>query len=213
MKENLEPMAQFFNDRAAIYDEVHLGHTDGGMAGKEIVAQHLPEHTQDILNLGCGTGLELPAVFARFPQACVIGIDLAQDMLGLLHKRCAGFDVTTLCMSYFEYDFLPESFDAVISVMSLHHFTPKQKRGLYSRVRGALRPGGVFLNCDYIIDSSLEECKYFVRQALKRQRPGDTHFDTPLTIRHELNVLHQAGFSSAQVLWREGNTQLVCAAV
>ena len=143
MKKKLEPMGQFFNDRAARYDEVHTGHIDGGLAAKELVAQHLPEGTRDVLDLGCGTGLELPPLFARFPQARVVGIDLAEDMLALLRERCAGFDVKTLCMSYFDYDFPPECFDAVISVMSLHHFTPAQKLDLYCRVRGTLRPGCV----------------------------------------------------------------------
>ena len=56
MNEQLESMAQFFNARSEIYDEVHLGHLkkDGGIASKDIVAQHLPEGVRDILDLGCG---------------------------------------------------------------------------------------------------------------------------------------------------------------
>jgi len=213
MKHPLEPMAQFFNNRAAIYDEVHTGHIDGGLATKELVAQHLPERTRDVLDLGCGTGLELPPLFARFPQANVVGIDLAQDMLDILHERCADFDVQTLCMSYFDYEFPAESFDAVISVMSLHHFTPKQKLDLYTCVRKTLRPGGVFLNCDYIIGSPLRERLSFTRLKLMRKQAGDMHFDTPLTAKHELRLLRRAGFAQMDVIWQEGNTRLVQACV
>ena len=206
MKNTPEPMAAFFNARAATYDEVHIGHISGGIATKELCAQFLPEGTCDILDLGCGTGLELPAIFARFPQARVIGIDLAEDMLAILRERCAGHDIQTLCMSYFDYDFAPARFDAVISVMSLHHFSPKQKQDLFTRVRKSLQPGGVFLNCDYYIRSPVRERVNFAR--LKHE-PGEMHIDTPLTAGHELRLLRRAGFAQARVVWREGNTKVI----
>jgi len=219
---NLEPMAAFFNARAPRYDEVHTGHISGGIATKDLIAQYLPspplqrgEAAQrqggvyDILDLGCGTGLELPAIFARFPGAKVTGIDLAADMLALLHERCAGLDVQTLCMSYFDYDFPASHFDAVISVMSLHHFTPAQKLDLYTRARRALKPGGVFLNCDYYIANPLRVRLNFFRLRLKCQQPGAMHFDTPLTPKQEMRVLRRAGFEGVQVLWQQKNTKVI----
>ena len=211
MPRPLEPMADFFNTRAPVYDEVHTSHIDGGLATKDLVAQYLPENTRDVLDLGCGTGLELPALFARFSEAHVVGIDLAQDMLDLLQQRCAGLAVQTLCMSYFDYDFPPTSFDAVISVMSLHHFTPAQKRGLYARVSDTLKPGGVFLNCDYFIASPLRVQLNFLRLRRLRHDPGETHFDTPLTARQELKILRQSGFEAPRLLWAQANTKLIAA--
>ncbi|MCL2495318.1 MAG: class I SAM-dependent methyltransferase [Oscillospiraceae bacterium] len=209
MKRTLEPMAAFFNARAPSYDEVHIGHISGGLATKDLVARYLPEGIETILDLGCGTGLELPAIFARFPGAKVIGIDLAEDMLALLHERCAGFNVETLCMSYFDYDFPVNHFDAVISVMSLHHFTPAQKLDLYSRVRSTLKPGGVFLNCDYYIANPLRVRLNFYRLRLKCQQPGAMHFDIPLTPKQEMSILRRAGFGAVEVLWEQGNTTLI----
>ena len=207
----LEPMGAFFNARAAQYDEIHTGQISGGLATKDLIAQYLPEHTRDVLDLGCGTGLELPALFARFPEARVLGIDLAEDMLALLHERCAAFDVQTLCMSYFDYNFPKNTFDAVISVMSLHHFTPAQKLDLYSRARSALKPGGVFLNCDYFIASPLRVRLNFLRLRLMRQQPGAVHFDTPLTAKQEMKVLRRAGFVRVETLWQQENTTTVIA--
>jgi len=209
MKHNLEPMAAFFNARASKYDEVHTSHISGGLATKDLIAHYLPVNTRDVLDLGCGTGLELPALFARFPSARVVGIDLAEDMLALLHERCADFSVETLCMSYFDYDFPADHFDAVISVMSLHHFTPAQKLDLYARVRKTLRPGGVFLNCDYFIGNPLLVRLNFLRLALMRQKPGAMHIDTPLTTRQEMKVLRQAGFEDVRALWRQDNTAVI----
>ena len=209
MKQTPEPMATFFNKRAPIYDEVHTGHISGGRATKNLVAAFLPAGTRDVLDLGCGTGLELPAVFERFPRAKVVGIDLAEDMLAILRRRCADFDVQTLCVSYFDYDFAPARFDAVISVMSLHHFTPAQKLALYGKVKTALRPGGVFLNCDYIIGNPLRERLYFRRLRRLGCKAGEMHFDTPLTARHELKLLEQAGFARAEVIYTNKNTKVI----
>ena len=209
MKHNLEPMGDFFNARASDYDEVHTSHISGGIATKELIAHYLPEGTREVLDLGCGTGLELPALFARLPGAKVLGIDLAEDMLALLHERCTGFDVQTLCMSYFDYDFPPGRFDAVVSVMSLHHFTPAQKLALYSRARSTLKPGGVFLNCDYFLGSPLRVRLNFLRLALMRQQPGAMHFDTPLTAKQEMKVLRQAGFERVKTLWKVKNTEVI----
>jgi len=209
MKHPLEPMGDFFNKRASKYDQVHTSHISGGIATKDLIAHCLPEGTRDVLDLGCGTGLELPALFARFPDAKVVGIDLAEDMLALLRERCVGFDVQTLCMSYFDYDFPANQFDAVVSVMSLHHFTPAQKLDLYARVRGALKPGGVFLNCDYIIGNPLRVQMNFLRLRHLKCEPGAMHFDTPLTARQEMKILRQAGFGRVTELWKMENTKVI----
>ena len=209
MKRNLEPMDQFFNTRAPIYDEAHTAQISGGVATKDLIAQHLPEGARDILDLGCGTGLELPAIYARFPEAKVIGIDLAGDMLALLHERCAGLDVEPLCMSYFDYDFPEAQYDAVVSVMSLHHFSPVQKLDLFLRVRKALKPGGVFLNCDYIIGNPILAHLNFLRLRRLKHEPGTVHFDTPLTARQEIKILRQAGFGRAELVWQEKNTKVI----
>lgn len=210
-KENLEPMGAFFNARAHQYDEVHTGHIGGGLESKDVVTAYLPERARDVLDLGCGTGLELEALFRRFPRARVVGIDLAEDMLAKLRERCAGFDVQTLCMSYFDYGFTPAQFDAVISVMSLHHFTPAQKLDLYKKAHSALRPAGLFLNCDYIIDSPWEERRYFRRLRRMGAEPGSVHFDTPLTLKHEMALLRQAGFAGVEAVWEAGTTRLILA--
>ena len=208
MKRKLEPMAAFFNKHAPTYDEAHTSQISGGIATKDLIAHYLPEGSRDILDLGCGTGLELPAIFARFPEAHVVGIDLAGDMLALLHERCAGLDVQTLHMSYFDYDFPEAQYDAVVSVMSLHHFSPAQKLDLFLRARKALKPGGVFLNCDYIIYNPVIVRMNFARLRRLGCAPGEMHFDTPLTARQEVKILRQAGFGRVEIVWKTGNVRV-----
>ena len=84
-----------------------------------------------------------------------------------------------------------EQYGAVVSVESLHHFTPEQKLELYKKIHAALRPGGFFLEADYIACCEEEETLLRAESARRRARaniPADVfiHFDTPLTLEHEL---------------------------
>ena len=212
-KHSLEPMAQFFNSRAEAYDEVHTSHIDGGRASKDIVAGLLPEGTRRILDLGVGTGLELEAVFARFPEAQVTGIDMAEDMLQKLRGRFPGKEVKAICASYLDLNFSTAQYDAVISVMSLHHLPPAQKRLLFERVRKCLVPGGVFLNCDYYAPTRVYELRRRAMLWAMRAPPGSVHFDIPLTAQHEMKILRSSGFSFVEDAWRQGNTWVLEAKV
>ena len=103
-------------------------------------------------------------------------------------------------------DFGTTQYDAVISVMSLHHLLPAQKKLLFERVRKCLMPGGVFLNCDYFAPSRVYELHRRAMLRAMRARPGSVHFDIPLTARHEMNIMRSSGFGCAEDAWRQGNT-------
>ena len=60
---------------------------------------------------------------------------------------------------------------------SLHHFTKKEKTPLYRKVYHCLKPDGEFY-----------------------------HFDTPLTVEHEIQALQEAGFPTVKILNRRGAT-------
>lgn len=44
----------------------------------------LPDQCTEILDIGCGTGLELDEIWKRNPEISVTGIDLSQSMLNEL---------------------------------------------------------------------------------------------------------------------------------
>ena len=158
------------------------------------------EKNATVLDLGCGTGLELEEYFSVNPQAKVTGIDMTESMLDLLKKKFPDKDITTICSSYFDVPFGKELFDAAVSVESLHHFTKAGKIPLYVKLREALKPGGFFILTDYFAD--LEEEETFYHQELIRIRkeqnlPDDVfyHYDIPLTVEHEKEALLTAGFT------------------
>ena len=201
----LEKMGAFFEARLEGYDEHTLTSIESARAFYPFTARCLPmEPGARILDLGCGTGLELEAYFALNPDARVTGIDLAEGMLRALEGKFPGKDLTLICGSYFDVP-LGEGFDGAVSVESLHHFTKEEKIPLYRRLRHALKPGGWFILTDYFALSDREERWH--RAELDRlkaeQRITDDdfyHYDTPLTVEHETEALLAAGFSAVEVL-------------
>lgn len=209
-QEPLERMDDFFAARLADY-EAHMAVWD---AAYDQMAALLPEHCGPVLDLGCGTGLELDRIFARWPLLEVTGVDLCVAMLARLREKHAGRRLTLLCADYLTADFGTERWGAVISVESLHHFTPAQKAALYQKLFDALRPGGFFLEADYLACCDEEEALLRAAGEQRRARAGAApdalvHFDTPLTQEHELALLRGAGFAECAVLGCAAGAALV----
>lgn len=68
------------------------------------MARLLPPGICTLLDLGCGTGLELDPIFKRFPDLSVTGVDLSADMLERLARKYAGKRLSLLCADYFACD-------------------------------------------------------------------------------------------------------------
>lgn len=78
----LEKMDEFFNNRLEIYDDHQINCIEGAAEFYRYTANLLPKAIGcKVLDLGCGTGLELEEYFKLNPQANVTGIDLASGML------------------------------------------------------------------------------------------------------------------------------------
>ena len=84
----LEEMDEFFENRLSDYDEHMLITIEGADEFYKFTAALLPlEAETEILDLGCGTGLELEEYFALNPHAHVTGIDLSKAMLERLKQE------------------------------------------------------------------------------------------------------------------------------
>ena len=205
-------MADFFENRLDGYDEHMLSNIESAGEFYPFTARCLPVNIDcHILDLGCGTGLELQEYYLLNPSAKVTGIDLSQGMLSVLKRKFAGKDITLVCGSYFDAPFGVSSFDAAVSVESLHHFTKEEKIPLYAKLHSALKENGYFILTDYFSLSDEEEQTH--RQnliALKAEQGiADNefyHYDTPLTAKHEIETLLEAGFSNVEVLNNWGAT-------
>ena len=206
----LEEMSDFFTKRLDDYEE----HMSNWEESYWIFAENLPLRCESILDLGCGTGLELDKIWQINPQIEVTGVDLCADMLDKLLAKHHDKPLTTICEDYFQYEFGHGKWDAVISFESLHHFLPERKRELYRKICRSLKEQGVFIVGDYIACCDEEEELLRTVYLDKRKRsaiPADcyVHFDIPLTLAHEKELLQSAGFLIEKVL--DGNATILIA--
>lgn len=208
----LEKMDAFFEARLEGYDEHMLETIEGAPEFYPFTAKLLPMAPgAEVLDLGCGTGLELQWYFSFNPHARVTGIDLSQGMLEALRAKFPDKEMNLIQGSYFDLPFGEPCFDGAVSVESLHHFTQAEKQPLYAKLHRTLKAGGYFILTDYFAES--DEHEEFYRQELLRlkeaQGIADTdfyHYDTPLTVGHEIQALTGAGFSRVDILAHWGAT-------
>ena len=96
----LEKMSDFFEARLDGYDEHMMTNIESASEFYPFTAGMLPSgENSRILDLGCGTGLELEAYYALCPSARVTGIDLSQGMLSALLGKFPGKDITLIAGS------------------------------------------------------------------------------------------------------------------
>ncbi|MBQ3164100.1 MAG: class I SAM-dependent methyltransferase [Lachnospiraceae bacterium] len=207
----LEEMGDFFTRRIGDYEE----HMAVWSRAYQRFAQLLPADTKSILDLGCGTGLELDEIWKRNPEISVVGVDLCQSMLEKLKEKHSDKKLQVVCEDYFQYDFGIEQWEAVISFESFHHFLPKQKKVLYDKIYQSLKKGGLFILGDYIACCEEEERLLQEIYFQKRKKSGIpeerfVHFDIPFTLEHELTILQEAGFLNIrQIESMDGATMIV----
>ena len=215
-KHLLEKMSDFFAARVDIYDEHMLNDVEGCREGYIKMAELVPEGTRTILDLGCGTGLELDELFNRFPGVSVVGIDLSQEMLDKLRRKHPERNLELICGNYFDVDLGEGVFDAAISFQTMHHFSHSEKTGLYTKICKALKEKGVYIESDYMVIEQSEEDRMFAESARLRREmnipDGELyHIDTPCTVANQIAMLRKAGFASVEMVWRTGNTTIVMA--
>ena len=208
----LERMDDFFAARVNGYDE-HMRMTiEGASDFYAYTASLLPmESGAKVLDLGCGTGLELEEYFNLNPNANVTGIDLSEAMLKSLKEKFPNKSINLVLGSYFDVPFGENKYDAAVSVESLHHFPAEQKETLYRKLFAALKENGRFVLTDYFAESEELEKEYFRNLKQLKEEQGLSgnefyHYDTPLTVDHEMQVLRRAGFSDVQILKEWGTT-------
>ena len=211
----LEKMSDFFENRLEGYDRHMMTNIESADEFYPFTAKQLPvSENCRVLDLGCGTGLELGEYYLLNESARITGIDLSQGMLNELKRKFKDKDITLICGSYFDLPFGETIFDAAVSVESLHHFTKDEKTPLYAKLHAALKEGGYFILTDYFALTDEEERLHRQTLMTLKAEQGITdgefyHYDTPLTVKHESEALLEAGFSRVEVLRHWGATYTI----
>lgn len=213
--EKLEKMSDFFASRVELYDEHMINEVEGCKEGYLKMAELVPESCRSLLDLGCGTGLELDAIFERFSDIRVTGIDLCEEMLCKLREKHADKNPHLICADYFTHPF-ENDFDCAVSFQTMHHFSKEKKAELYKKIFSCLTKNGVYIECDYMVETQQEENHWFSENIRLRKEQGIDeneffHYDTPCTIENQIKLLKTAGFASVEKVMRIENTTMLVA--
>jgi tRNA (cmo5U34)-methyltransferase len=104
-----------------------------------------------VLDIGGGTGLMSEAVLTAHPGAEIVLLDGSGEMLARAAARLQGRTVELVEQDMREA--LPEGpFDAVVSSLAIHHLEHDEQRRVYAAAAERLRPGGVFVNAEHILE-------------------------------------------------------------
>jgi ubiquinone/menaquinone biosynthesis C-methylase UbiE len=129
------------------FDRIALVSTDGSTQNDHyhnFLLQHLPLHSDEVLEIGCGTG-----TFARRlaeHSQHVVALDLSPEMIRIARSRSAQLSNVEFQLGDIGDRVLAvESFDCITSIATLHHL-PYRETVL--QMKAALKSGGVLLILD-----------------------------------------------------------------
>ncbi len=102
-----------------------------------------------LLDVGCGTGVLLAALFDKCPQATLMGLDPVPGMLRVARKRLSPEIGLTEARAE-TLPFADAVFDVVVSCSVFHYIRQPQKA--LCEIRRVLRPGGQVVLTDWCAD-------------------------------------------------------------
>ena len=203
-----EPMSAFFDTRADGYNAVMFSSSSGEEDYKRLgTCFPKTDEAVQILNIGCGTGIELDYIWEQIPNAHISCVDVSRGMLDLLLKNHPERHdrITIIEASYIDWQYPSSAFDIVVSNMTMHHLWPEEKIEVYRKILSTLKPGGVYIEGDFIVDDMMAE-QYRRRYEIitanlpDKAKAGEYHIDIPCTLEVQKKLLHDVGFSSVEVL-------------
>lgn len=136
-----------YEQLAAEYDQRWSGYI--ASSTEETLRRITLNEGDRLLDVGCGTGVLLEQVLARWPTVRAVGTDLSGEMLGVAWGRLRG-RVPLVRADVSHLPFATHSFDVVVSSSSLHYW-PDPERAL-AGIRRVLRPGGRLVLTDWCGD-------------------------------------------------------------
>jgi tRNA (cmo5U34)-methyltransferase len=167
-----------------------------------------------VLDLGAGTGLMTWHILKKRPGAECTLVDFAEEMLNVAKKRFAGqSNVRYVTGDYRTVD-LGTGYDIIVSSLSIHHLDDRDKEGLYHRLYGLLKDGGIFVNADQVLGATTAIEAEYQRRWKEKITESDLpanekaaafermKMDRPATLEDNLRWLRDSGFRDVDVYYK-----------
>ncbi len=182
------------------------------------IFQYVPQDLKPkrILELGCGTGNLSELIVKTYPNAEKVLVDISEEVISQCKSRLENNDrVEYYQADINELDFPADSFDLIVSSITIHHLKHHEKELLFKKTFSWLTNEGVFTYSDQfagvtkeIYDNHMKLWHQFVLNSgctedewelwMKHQDEHDYH----ATAVEQILWLKKANFSSIDITWR-----------
>ena len=208
----IEEMGSFFNSRAEGYEKHMKDAINSFEEYYKLVSSTLKytEEVIEILDLGCGTGLELEEIFNKVPNARVTCIDLSEEMLKILKEKYKDKlnQINIIVASDLEEELGVSKYDYIFGVMTMHHFLYDEKLELYKKIKLALKEEGSYIEGDYVVSKYYEKKWLKRREELLKEYENEKiklyHIDIPFSLTTQKRLLKEAGFKNLHIIFQKG---------
>jgi tRNA (cmo5U34)-methyltransferase len=119
-----------------------------------------------ILDLGAGTGLFSGMVLQKYPAARMTLVDVSDKMLEGARERLRGYEEVDYVVGDYSTLTFDQSYDIVISSLSIHHLPHPAKQQLFAAIHQSLKDGGIFVNSDQVKANHPQLDDYYRRRWL-----------------------------------------------
>ncbi len=175
------------------------------------------DDSPNILDIGAGTGLFSAFMLKKYPNANLTLIDISEKMLEVAKSRFLNHpNVKYITDDYTKYRF-DETYDLVISSLSIHHLTNTEKKDLYRHIFSIMKSNSLFINADQVLGDTpyldslykkewrrkVENSKLSKEEILNAYER--TKLDKMSTLDEQLNWLKEIGFTDVDCIYKNLN--------
>jgi len=215
MSNDADTAVGIFRDAAGGYDAVRRRVVPCFDPFYRHVVRMLPSAPRRVLDLGAGTGLLSRMVADAHPQARLVLVDGAAEMLEHAERALGDHIEATHVQDL--ADPLPDGpFDAVVSAFAIHHVEDATKADLYARALQVLAPGGPLVNGEQVAGPTPEldalyrawheeDARALGSDDAEWQATIDRmRLDISAPVEPQLDWMREAGFVDVDCPWRSG---------
>ncbi len=103
-----------------------------------------------ILDIGAGTGLLTELIAKKFSNAQITLIDISAEMLSIAQERLKKYKGISFQVSDYSRNFPAQKYQLIVSSLSIHHLSDKDKEKLFKKIKHSLQQNGIFINADQV---------------------------------------------------------------
>jgi tRNA (cmo5U34)-methyltransferase len=166
-----------------------------------------------VLDLGSGTGLMAGLTASLYPDSEIDLVDIAGKMLDEARKNLKDFQnkFNFIVSDYSEDISFNRNYDLIISSLSIHHLSGKNKQKLFHKIFSHLKSGGIFINADQVLGETEEIDKIYRQTWIEQVKKRGTD-ENELAAAFERMKEDKMSSLSSQLQWLKdaGFSQVNC---